>query len=160
MSYTLDRTGQPDDFDFLHGRWQVLNRRLATRVPGSDDWQEFPSVLACEPRLGGIANVEQIDFTTQDWSGMTLRLFDTAKRQWSIYWAHNRSGILFPPVRGGFDGDRGEFYGEDEDNGRKVYARFVWQRQGPDAARWEQAFSPDGEEWLTNWTMQMTRMPA
>jgi len=157
MSYTLERTGQRDDFDFLHGRWHVENRRLATRVPGSTDWQEFPAEMSCEPRLGGIANVDQIDFTTQEWSGLTMRLFDLAKRQWSIYWISSRSGTLFPPVHGGFSGDRGEFYGEDEDGGRKVFARFVWLRQGPDAARWEQAFSHDGVEWLTNWTMQMTR---
>lgn len=160
MSYTLDRTGQPDDFDFLHGHWQVDNRCLATRTPGSNDWKEFPAVMACEPRLGGIANVDQIDFTTQGWSGLTMRLFDTAKRQWSIYWISSRTGTLYPPVHGGFSGDRGEFYGEDEDGGRHVYARFVWLRQGPDAARWEQAFSPDGVEWEINWTMQMTRVRA
>jgi len=158
MSYSLDHTGHVTDFDFLTGRWQVQNRRLATRAPGSDDWQSFDAEIHCEPRLGGIANIDQIDFHGQGWSGLTLRTFDLAKRQWSIYWVSSRSGTLFPPVHGGFDGDRGEFYGEDEDDGRHVYARFIWLRQGPDAARWEQAFSHDGVEWLTNWTMQMTRI--
>jgi hypothetical protein len=35
----------------------------------------------------------------------------------------------------GFAGDRGEFYGQDMDEGRPVWARFLWDRLGPDAAR-------------------------
>ena len=65
-------------------------------------------------------------------------------------------------MHGGFDGDRGEFYGEDEDGGRAVDVRFVWTRQGPDRARWEQAFRLQGaasDDWETNWTMQLTRRP-
>ena len=66
-------------------------------------------------------------------------------------------GQLFPPVHGGFDGDRGEFHGHDEDEGRAVEVRFVWNRLGADAARWEQAFSLDGRAWEVNWMMEMRR---
>jgi hypothetical protein len=65
-----------------------------------------------------------------------------------------------PPVVGGFAGDRGEFYGEDEDEGRPVRVRFVWTRLSPDAARWEQAFSFGGGPWETNWVMEFTRETA
>ncbi|MCE9576880.1 MAG: hypothetical protein K8W52_27285 [Deltaproteobacteria bacterium] len=58
---------------------------------------------------------------------------------------------------GEFVGDHGEFYGDDEDGGRPVRVRFRWSRLGPDRAHWEQAFSPDGEAWETNWTMDFTR---
>jgi hypothetical protein len=47
---------------------------------------------------------------------------------------NSKSGILFPPVEGGFIGDRGEFYGTDDDDGRPVKVRFVWTRRGPNAA--------------------------
>jgi hypothetical protein len=31
----------------------------------------------------------------------------------------------------------------------------------PDSARWEQAFSVDGEQtWVTNWIMEFTRSPG
>ena len=45
----------------------------------------------------------------------------------------------------------------DFDDGRDVQVRFVWTRQGADAAHWAQAFSLDGREWETNWTMALTR---
>ncbi|MFD2349900.1 hypothetical protein ACFSTC_11855 [Nonomuraea ferruginea] len=37
-------------------------------------------------------------------------------------------------------------------------SRFLWTVLGPDACRWEQALSADGERtWETNWTMDFTR---
>jgi hypothetical protein len=52
-------------------------------------------------------------------------------------------------VVGGFTGDRGE----DEHDGRPVKVRFIWNRRGRDAARWEQVFAFDGRPWETNWIM-------
>lgn len=149
--------GDPHDFDFLAGRWSVRNRRLATRLRHADDWSEFQATSLCEPRLGGSANIEQLDFPTLGFSGLTVRLFDTAARRWSNYWINSRDGRLTPPVVGGFDGDRGEFRGRDSDDGREVEVRFVWTRLGADSARWEQAFSLDGQAWETNWIMEFTR---
>jgi hypothetical protein len=84
-------------------------------------------------------------------------MLDLATRRWSIYWVNSRTGRLFPPVAGGWSGDRGEFIGADDDESRPVLARFIWQRFGPDHARWEQAFSLAGREWETNWTMELRR---
>ena len=64
-------------------------------------------------------------------------------------------------MRGGWLGERGEFYGDDEDEGRPVTVRFTWQRLGDDEARWEQAFSLDGGmQWETNWVMAFRRAGA
>ncbi len=150
--------GDIHDFDFLTGHWHVHNRRLMMRLRGADDWTEFEGVDHCEPRLGGLVNVDQIHFPSLGWSGLTVRTFDRAQRRWSIYWINSRDGVLTPPVHGGFDGDRGVFYGEDSDDGRRVQVRFHWTRLGPHTARWEQAFSLDGREWETNWTMALTRI--
>jgi hypothetical protein len=149
--------GTVRDFDFLVGRWGVHNRRLMTRLRGASDWKEFAATHWLEQRLGGIANVDQMDCPSEGFSGMTLRCFDLVQRRWAIYWISSTSGVLFPPVFGGFDGDVGIFVGRDVEDGREVQVRFTWRRLGPEAARWEQAFSLDGREWETNWVMAFTR---
>ena len=157
VTYTTERTGDVHDFDFLAGDWNSTQRRLKVRGVGSDDWEVFASKLHAELHLGGVANVDELTVPTKGWSGLTVRAFNREKRQWSIYWISSKTGTLFPPVVGGFSGNRGEFYGEDEDDGRPVKVRFIWTRLGPDSARWEQAFSPDGRSWETNWTAEFTR---
>jgi hypothetical protein len=156
-TYTTSRTGDVHDFDFLAGAWTVSNRRLKARGVGSTDWDEFPATICATIYLNGVANVDEIQFPTKGWSGLTLRTFDTAKKQWSIFWVNSRTGILYPPVVGGFDGDVGELYGEDTDDGRPVKVRFRWTKRGPDRASWEQAFSADGVTWETNWTNELVR---
>ncbi|HQZ14160.1 MAG TPA: DUF1579 domain-containing protein [Devosia sp.] len=150
-------TGDIHDFDFLHGNWSVTNRRLRKRFAGSDDWDVFAGVQRCEPRLGGAANVDEINCPTRDLSGLTIRLFDRAARLWSIYWVNAKGAVLFPPVLGGFSGDAGAFYGTDDDDGIAVQVRFDWLKQGSLHARWSQAFSRDGAAWETNWIMEFTR---
>jgi hypothetical protein len=156
-AYTTERTGDIHDFDFLAGAWTLHNRRLKTRWVGSNDWDEFPAVSCAQIYLGGVANIDELHFPTKGWSGVTFRTFDIEKRQWSIYWVNSRTGRMFPPVVGGFDGDRGEFYGEDEDEGRPIKVRFLWIKRGPDRAHWEQAFSLDGKTWEVNWMNDLTR---
>jgi hypothetical protein len=150
--------GQPHDFDFLCGTWHVENRRLCKRLASSNEWDQFPAVVHAWAMLGGMVSVDEVTFPTKGFSGLTFRSLDLAKREWSIYWINSANGQLLPPVRGGFDGDRGEFYGEDTDDARPVQVRFIWTRMGKDAANWEQAFSADGKLWETNWVMTMTRM--
>jgi hypothetical protein len=156
-AYSTALTGDVHDFDFLAGAWTLRNRRLKKRLVGNDDWEEFPAVDCAQIYLGGVVNVDEIQFPTKGWAGATFRNFDLEKRQWSIYWVSSRDGKLRPPVLGGFSGDRGEFYGEDEDDGRPVKARFLWIKQGPDRAHWEQAFSLDGKTWEVNWVNELTR---
>ena len=33
----------PHDFDFFHGEWEVVNRRLTDFLDPDSDWVEFPS---------------------------------------------------------------------------------------------------------------------
>lgn len=153
-------TGDVHDFDFFVGRWDGANRRLKQRWVGSDDWDTFPGVLHCESRMGGVVNIDEVNFPTKGWSGITVRAFNIAKRQWSLYWINSKTGELFPPVVGGFSGDHGEFHGDDTDEGRPVKVVFKWTRFGPDAARWQQAFSLDGKQWETNWICDFSRVKA
>jgi hypothetical protein len=152
------RTGDVHDFDFEVGTWTVHNRTLKIGSEGHETWTEFPSTVCTRQHLGRVVNVEEIWFPTKGYAAIALRTFDLAKRQWSIYWIDGRTGVLLPPVVGGFEGDRGEFYSRDVEKGRPVLYRFVWLQIGSDRARWEQASSPDGVEWKANWVMEFTRM--
>jgi hypothetical protein len=157
IGYTTRRTGDVHDFDFLVGEWDVVNRRLAARGVGCTEWDEFPGKSRLVQHLGGAANVEELSFPTRGWSGLTVRTFNLAERQWSIRWVSSRTGTIDAGVVGGFAGDHGEFYGEDDDAGTPVKVRFHWDRLGPDTARWEQSFSYDGGPWEPNWVMEFTR---
>jgi hypothetical protein len=151
------RTGHVNDFDFLAGDWHVAHRRLMKRWVRSNDWDEFSSTSRCEPRLGGVANVEQIDCPDLGFSGMTVRVFNLPDRQWSIYWVNSTVGRLEPPVIGGFEGNVGIFEGPDSDEGEPINVRFTWTVIDDEHARWQQAFSRNNDIWETNWIMEFTR---
>jgi len=145
------------DFDFLHGSWIINNRKLRARLVESDDWQEFVSTSECRSLFGGAANIDEIVFADGS-AGLTLRLFDVARREWTLHWSSSDSGRLFPPVVGRFTGGVGEFFGDDTEGAKPVRVRFVWSRTEGGSPRWEQAFSTDGEKtWETNWYMDLTR---
>jgi hypothetical protein len=116
--FTLQRTGDVHDFDYLAGAWTTVQRKLRERGVGSTDWEEFPATQCVVPYLGGIANVDELYMPTKQAAGLTLRAFDSAARQWSLYWVSSTTGRLEPAVIGGFDGDRGEFYSNDQWQGR------------------------------------------
>jgi hypothetical protein len=155
-----DFIGRPHDFDFLVGRWTMTNRRLTRRHVGSDEWDVFPGTSRAWSHLGGIVSVDENVFPTQGWSGLTMRSLDLAAQRWSIWWINSRTGQLFAPVHGGWSGDRGEFYGDDDDDGRPVRVRFIWERLGPGRARWQQAFALEGGDWETNWLIELERAAA
>jgi hypothetical protein len=155
--YTTARTGTVHDFEYFTGGWTIKQHRLKQRGVGSNAWEDFPATLCMSPYLGGMITVDELYVPTKAWAGLTLRIFNLAKHQWSIYWISSDDGELDAPVLGGFDGNRGEFYGEDQDNGRPVKVRFKWNKLDHDHARWEQAFSYDNHTWETNWTADFMR---
>jgi hypothetical protein len=146
------------DFAFFSGTWDVVNRRLIERHTGSDKWDEFPGVTVAHPFFDGNGSFDEIAFPTKGFSGATVRSFDPASEEWSIWWINSGDGQLQPPVVGRWTDGVGVFYGDDTDDGVPIRCRFTWTRDGADRARWEQAFSTDGEQtWETNWVMEMTR---
>ncbi|MFD7440452.1 hypothetical protein [Streptomyces sp. NPDC059909] len=159
MSTTIDTTGTVTDFDFFTGRWHVDNRRLVDFLDPDSGWEEFPGITHASRHFAGGANFDEIEFPTLGSRGLTLRLYDTEREQWSLYWSSSRTGVLFPPVTGRFGADgRGVFHGDDTYAGRPVRARFIWSGITDTTARWEQAFSEDGgTAWITNWIMELKR---
>jgi len=148
----------PHDFDFFHGEWRVRHRRRTDFLDPDSGWEEFPATSRCWSLFDGAANIDELDVPSQEWKGLTLRLYDRETEQWSLNWSSSRSGKLFPPVTGRFEGERGEFHGDDTHDGKEVRVRFVWSGISDTTARWEQAFSvDDGETWVTNWFMDFGR---
>jgi hypothetical protein len=90
---------------------------------------------------------------------LTLRLFNPATKEWSLYWAGSRDGLLTAPVIGAFQEDgRGEFFGYDLDDGHPVQVRFIWSDITANSARWEQAYWDVANLcWEVNWIMELTR---
>jgi hypothetical protein len=146
------------DFDFLVGSWDVRHRRLRQWLAGCDDWDEFGSTTQGWPLFDGAGNVDEISVPERGFTGISLRLLDPARGDWTIYWANSRDGRLQPPVTGRFSGGVGVFHGDDVHEGQPVRVRYTWSGITPVSARWEQAYSADGEQtWEVNWIMEFTR---
>ena len=150
------------DFDFYMGTWRVHHRRLRERLAGSDEWDEFEGTSRAWPILDGAGNVDDnvLDLPTGTYRAISLRTFDPATDQWSIWWLDGRDpGRLDPPVVGGFKDGVGTFLAADTFNGRRILVRFLWSDITDTTCRWEQAFSTDGgTTWEVNWIMESTRV--
>jgi hypothetical protein len=161
MSGTAQMQGTARDFDFWMGTWTSHNRRLRERFAGCDQWDEFEAMSVVRPILDGMGNVDE--FRTDyagGYVGMSIRFFDPVTHRWSIYWADSRTtGLLEPPVVGGFAGDVGVFEGPDTFAGRPIVVRYTWSRVTTPQPRWEQALSADGgRTWETNFVSDFTRI--
>ncbi|MFG2868341.1 hypothetical protein [Streptomyces sp. NPDC048338] len=147
-----------DGFAFLVGDWLVHNRRLHDFLDPDSGWEEFEGHTTGRLFRDGRAHVDEIVFPSKGFSGLTLRLYEPETGEWTLNWSSSRTGRLDPPVRGRFAEDgTGAFHGEDHYAGKDVRVRFRWSGISARTARWEQAFAPDGGEWVTNWVMEFSR---
>lgn len=149
------------DFDFMHGSWEVTNRRLKARGVGSSDWEVFPSTETAQLMMAGTVSIDEATFPTKGFKGMSLRLYDPAKDHWAAYWINSKDGQLQPPVFGRFRDGRGMFAGDDMDGDKPIKVLFDWSGTDTATPRWSQAFSYDGgKTWETNWIMEFRRPKA
>ena len=157
-----ERDGQ-HDFDFQFGSWKVHNRRLLHPLTGSSEWVEFDGTVVARPVWGGRANMDEFeaDAPSGHIEGMTVRTYNAKAHEWSIYWANQRTGVVSLPATVGKFNDHGigEFYDQEEFNGRTIFVRFIWTVQSAEQTRWEQAFSIDGgKTWETNWIITASKV--
>ncbi|MGN6516636.1 MAG: NIPSNAP family protein [Rhizomicrobium sp.] len=150
------------DFDFFFGDWKVRHRYLKARLAGSTEWLEFDGTTKTQPLLGGLGNVDDnvLDKPGDPYRAVTVRAFDPKTNSWAIWWVDSRTPTapLDPPMLGQFENGVGTFFSDQTFNDKPIKVRFLWMPKGPDAAQWEQAFSPDGgRTWETNWVMQFSR---
>ena len=150
-----------NDFNFEFGTWRTHYRLLEDRLVGSHQWYDCYGTSVIRPRWGGSANLEDGDLTCPNRyvGGMTLRTYDAATHQWTLWWGTRKLGVSPPSQVGHFNaGGVGDFYSYDSWKGRPVITRFEWSvvRGNP---HFEQAFSTDGgKTWEVNWTTDYVRV--
>ncbi len=149
--------GKPGDFDFLTGNWKIKNRQ---KKAGAKDWEEFPGEATVWAILGGVCSIEELRIPAKNFSGMGLRLLDVEKRVWSDHWVNAKSGVVGTPgVTGSFENGAGIFISEDEESGKPVQYRGLWDGITKISCRWSQAVSRDGgKSWDDLWLMEWTRV--
>lgn len=156
---TLD--GAPTDFDFVIGDCEVRHRRLKERLVHCQEWEEFDGATSTRKILGGFGNLEEhiVGLPEGEYRAVALRSYHPATSTWSIWWLDGRfPDRLDVPVVGSFTDGVGTFFADDAVAGVPIRIRFEWRCIGPDALRWEQAFSADGgATWETNWVMAFYR---
>ena len=154
------RDGQ-HDFDFEIGTWRTHLKRLAHPLSGSSEWVEYTGVTTVHKVWNGRANLVELTADGPDghFEGLNLRLYNPRSRQWSLNFANSSGGTLGQPTIGRFVDGRGEFYDQEDFDGRAIFVRFVITPLDADTIRFEQAFSDDGgRTWEINWVATDTRM--
>jgi hypothetical protein len=148
------------DFDFEFGAWSVqLSRRLRP-LTGSNEWVEYQGTSVVRRVWNGRANLGELEVEGPAGriQGLSLRLYQPEAGQWHIRWANGRDGLLGEPMVGGFQNGRGEFYNQEEVDGRAVFVRFIFTEITRTSFRLEQAFSADGgKSWEANWIARFRR---
>jgi hypothetical protein len=149
------------DFDPLIGSWKLPSKRLLHPLTGSTTWIDMQGTGRCFKVWDGRAQLDTIemDSSAGHIEGLTLRLFNPQTHQWSLYWANSRIAKLDPPQVGEFKNGHGDFYAQDNINGRTVLIRYDWTNLAT-TPHFEQSFSDDGgKTWEVNWVTNQTRVP-
>jgi hypothetical protein len=76
---------------------------------GSTTWVELDGTTVTRKVWDGRAFLEEFETngSAGPVEGLTLRLYNPQSRQWSLYWANSKGGILGQPIIGEFKNGRG-----------------------------------------------------
>ncbi|MEP6704716.1 MAG: hypothetical protein ABJB34_07915, partial [Acidobacteriota bacterium] len=157
---SASKSSSRNDFDFLEGEWIIRNRKLKSRLSGSNEWVEFEARHEMNKILEGIGNMETITGTVdgRPFEGRAVRLFEPSTRLWRIYWVDNTSSEMGDAVVGSFENGVGTFFGKEIIDDKTVAVQFRWDATDPERPIWSQAFSADaGKTWEWNWYMYFER---
>ena len=160
QTVTAQRNGQ-HDFDPLIGKWKYHLKRRLHPLTGSNTWAELEGTGACYRIWDGRAQLDtiEVDGPSGHIEGLTLRTYNPESRQWRLYWANSKNGLMDPPQVGEFKNGRGEFFAQDTINGRTILIRYEWTNLTTDSPHFEQSFSDDGgKTWEVNWITDQTRV--
>jgi hypothetical protein len=150
------------DFDFLLGSWKTHYMRLKHPLTADHESYACEGTSVVRAFWGGSADIEDGDLRcpSQYIRGVTVRLYDTTKRQWALYWGTQKNGLApgLPQI-GRFNANGvGDFLAPDTYHGKPILVRYRWFARANNP-RFEEAFSPDnGKSWETVWTTDYTRV--
>lgn len=149
------------NFDFLIGKWSVVNRRLKDRLVNCNEWIEFHAEMETKSILNGLALMDEMKSSHfgDNFIGLSIRMVNPKTNIWTIYWADTSSpeNYLKEQVTGEFKNGIGVFFGNELYKGKEVKLRFTWEKPSINTARWEQAYLDEKSNvWETNWTMLFT----
>jgi hypothetical protein len=148
------------DFDFEAGTWKTDLKRLLHPLSGSKDWATYQGTTVVSKIWNGKANLVELEVSgpAGRFEGLNLRLYNPQSHQWSLNFAGG-AGMLGVPTIGAFQNGRGEFYDQEDFNGRAILVRFVISDISANSCHFEQAFSDDGgKSWEINWIATDTRI--
>lgn len=149
------------NFDFLIGKWDVVNRRLKERLTNCDEWIEFSAAMETKSILNGLGTMDEMKSSHfgNNFVGLSIRILNPVLDEWTIYWADtaNPEVGLKKQVVGKFENGKGTFFGKEDYQGKVVKLRFLWIKESSSTAKWEQAYYDEANQvWETNWTMLFT----
>jgi hypothetical protein len=152
------------DFDFDLGKWRIKLKKLEKPLSGEQKWIELSGTSNTVPIWGGKAQVGELDVDGPGGvhiQGMTVRTYSPTGHQWYLSWQNVKTAGSFGPATvGAFTGDHGEFYDQEDFQGRMILVRYVWSNITKTSAHFEQSFSVDGgKTWEPNWITDQTRIP-
>ena len=150
------------NFDFLIGNWNVLNKRLKERLNNCTEWTEFSAEMETKPFLKGLGLMDEMKSSHfgDNFIGFSIRMVNPATNIWTIYWADTASpeNYLKEQVVGEFKNGIGKFYGKEKYLEKEYQLRFTWKKETENTALWEQAYFDElKNEWETNWTMEFRK---
>jgi hypothetical protein len=160
LSSALSATDGSRDFDFHFGVWKTHIRRLQKPLTGSSAWTDYDGTSVVSRVWGGRASLLELDASgpTGHIEGLGLRLFNPQSRQWSLNWVNSSDPVMTTPMIGRFAHGQGQFYDQEEFQGRMIMSRNGFSAITPNSSHFEQAFSDDdGKTWETNWIMTFNR---
>jgi hypothetical protein len=155
------RDNHQRDWQWLEGSWDVSHRRLQKRLANDTHWDEFSGKSTVWLTMRGLGTIDDniLQLPGGVYRAAGIRAFDPKAGKWLIWWLDGRNPTqIDPPVLGRFNGDEGEFIGDDTLNGKPIVVRFRWHETRSKRPHWDQAFSSDGgKTWEINWTNAFTR---
>ena len=149
------------DFDFDFGTWKTHSSRLLHPLTGSTTWADMDGLTVVKKVWDGRANLAEYkaDGPAGHIELLSLRYYNPEARQWALVFATPNVGTLSVPCIGQFRNGRGDFYDQEEFNGKYILVRFSIWKISEDTGQSEQAFSDDGgKTWEVNWVNKYTRM--
>lgn len=153
------------NFDFLVGKWSVLNKRLKERMKGATEWIEFTAEMETKKIFNGLIVMDEMktNHFGENFNGLSIRMLNPDTNEWKIYWAdtYHLDQMLQEQVIGKFENGTGEFFGKDIFEGKEIPLRFSWKKETENTAQWEQAYyDVQKKEWETNWIMIFTAIES